>query len=523
MLFNSFEFIFLYVPFVFAGYLILARTHLLWSAAWLLLASYFFYGWWNPKYLILLVISIAVNYEIGIRILRRIANGSVAAAKKYLIAGIAFNLALLGYFKYASFVLQNFNHLFSHNSVIAVTLPLGISFFTFTQIAFLADAYRGRITKKPGRIHYSLFVTYFPHLIAGPILHHNEMIPQFERKATYLFRYENIAVGATIFFIGLFKKVILADGIAVHVDRIFDAATLNSKITLLEAWSGAVSYGLQLYFDFSGYSDMAIGVSRMFGISLPINFFSPYKSSSIIEFWQRWHMTLSRFLRDYLYIPLGGNQKGSTRRYANLFVTMLLGGLWHGAGWTFVVWGGLHGTYLIVNHSWRSLQKYIGRDLRRQRKGLLTNAAAALLTFIAVTFAWVFFRAKDMSAALVMISGMLGDNGTGLSESFLAEFGAVGGWLWAHGIGTTSAADNHLVSAATILWIGALMVLVWFAPNTQQIMSRYEPLLNGPDNVRLSSRIIWTPSIGAAVVICAIALVAIANLSTRSVFLYFQF
>ena len=519
MLFNSYEFIFLFVPIVAAGFFLLSRP--LWSAAWLVAASYFFYAWWNPKYVILLLISIWFNYEIGVLIAVRAHQRRMEAAKALLVVGVVVDLALLGYFKYAGFFVENFAALFDRHPTIAIVLPLGISFFTFTQIAYLVDAFHGKVTQY-NRIHYALFVTYFPHLIAGPILHHNEMISQFERKETYRFSYENLAVGLTIFFIGLFKKVILADGIAPHADLVFDAAAANAKLSFLEAWSGSICYALQLYFDFSGYCDMAIGLSRVFGIALPLNFNSPYKAVNIIEFWRRWHMTLSRFLRDYLYVPLGGSRKGPSRRYVNLMLTMLLGGLWHGAGWTFVVWGALHGAYLVVNHGWQALRRMMGQDPSRPLS-MPMRLTCVSGTFAAVTFAWAFFRAKDLPAALTMASGMLGYNGLGLSEDLLKDFGTAGTWLAANGFANLAAIDNHVIEAGTFWWLAALLFIVWAAPNTQQVMNSFEPAMESAKSSPRASWLVWRPTPFAAAAVCVIAVIALANLSKYSAFLYFQF
>ncbi|MBL8463808.1 MAG: MBOAT family protein, partial [Thauera sp.] len=355
MLFNSPEFIYLYLPIVLVGFFWLAATSHRIAAVWLAAASCFFYGWWNPVYLGLLGASIVFNYGMGIRLARESARPPGERRRAFLVFAVGANLLLLGYFKYFNFFADSARVVFDgHWHFDAIVLPLGISFFTFTQIAFLVDAWRGE-AREFNFVHYTLFVTYFPHLIAGPVLHHREMMPQFAQPSTYRLDWENIAVGLAIFGLGIFKKVVLADGIAPHANAVFQAAEAGQALSLLDAWGGALAYTFQLYFDFSGYSDMAIGLSRMFGVKLPLNFDSPYKAGSISEFWRRWHMTLSRFLRDYLYIALGGNRKGSLRRHANLFVTMVLGGLWHGAGWTFVVWGALHGFYLMVNHAWRWL------------------------------------------------------------------------------------------------------------------------------------------------------------------------
>jgi len=407
MLFNSYGFIFLFLPVVLLGFFQLARFNHAYAAGWLALSSLFFYGYWNPAYVGLLLGSIVCNYAFGLWIAKAIGKRDTGNGKRLLAVAIVANLALLGYYKYANFFLTSVNSAVGANwSLGDIILPLGISFFTFTQIAYLVDTYQGKV-KEYNFIHYVLFVTYFPHLIAGPVLHHKEMMPQFRHESTYRFNYENMAVGMTIFFIGLFKKVVIADGVADYVGPVFGAPAAGMQLTFVEAWAGALCYALQLYFDFSGYSDMAIGLSRMFGVTLPLNFHSPYKSVNIIEFWRRWHMTLSRFLRDYLYFPLGGNRKGKGRRYINLMATMLLGGLWHGAGWTYVIWGGLHGLYLIINHAWHALRRTLGQD-PEQPLSRPMHLLSALLTFLAVTIAWVFFRADTFGHATAIVQAMLG-------------------------------------------------------------------------------------------------------------------
>jgi len=350
MLFNSYQFIFLFLPITLLGFHLLGKEGYNRTAiAWLVGASLFFYGWWNPAYLALILFSIVFNYGVGVSL--GYAPNS-PKKKSVLFLGVASNLGLLGYYKYANFFIENINVITGAEIVLdQIILPLAISFFTFQQIAYLVDVYRDKV-KEHNFLHYCLFVTFFPQLIAGPIVHHKEMLPQFAQAITYRLRAKHLAVGFTIFVIGLFKKVVLADGIAVYATPVFEIAEFNVALTFFEAWGGALAYSFQLYFDFSGYSDMAIGIARMFGIRLPLNFNSPYKAISIIDFWRRWHLTLSRFFRDYVYIPLGGQRKGEIRRLVNLAITMLLGGLWHGAGWTFVFWGGLHGLFLVINHIW---------------------------------------------------------------------------------------------------------------------------------------------------------------------------
>ena len=405
MLFNSYGFIFIYLPIVLIGFFHLARISHAFAAGWLALASLFFYGYWNPAYLGLLSGSIICNYSFGLWIAKAGVKHDAARQKRLLIVAISANLLLLAYYKYANFFLGNLNTVAStHFSLGEIILPLGISFFTFTQIAFLVDTYQGKV-KEYNFIHYSLFVTYFPHLIAGPILHHKEMMPQFAHAGTYRINWEHIASGLLLFTLGLCKKTLWADALAPYANGVFDGVQHGAIPSIYEAWAGALAYTLQIYFDFSGYTDMALGVALLFNIHLPINFDSPYRATSIIEFWRRWHMTLSRFLRDYLYIPLGGNRKGTQRRYANLMATMLLGGLWHGAGWTFVCWGALHGIYLTANHLWR---EYFPEKPARWLPAWLSGLSGGALTFVAVVAAWVVFRANNIVQAGVMLKAMFG-------------------------------------------------------------------------------------------------------------------
>ena len=402
MLFNSYEFIFAFLPITFFIYFYLNSKRLTIAAkGFLVFASLFFYSWWDIVYLPLILSSILFNYLIGTTLSKSSENNKLGLNKTFskksiLVFGIVCNVALLGYFKYTNFFLENFNGIFESNIPLQhIILPLGISFFTFTQIAFLVDAYRNEV-KEYDLMRYMLFVTYFPHLLAGPILHHKEMMPQFANLKNSVINYRNIAVGLFIFSIGLFKKVIIADTFAVWANAGFDTAT---TLNLFEAWATSLSYTFQLYFDFSGYTDMAIGISLMFNIKLPINFNSPYKALNIQDFWRRWHMTLSRFLRDYIYIPLGGNKKSSFRTYTNLLATFVIGGFWHGAGWTFLFWGFLHGIALIIHRAWTNL-------------GFKMNIILAwFITFNFVNVAWVFFRAKEWEDAIKVLKGMAGMNG----------------------------------------------------------------------------------------------------------------
>jgi alginate O-acetyltransferase complex protein AlgI len=528
MLFNSYEFILLFLPVTFLVFFAIARLGREAAIAWLVVASLFFYGWWNPSYLILILLSMIVNFGFGEFISRAHENRRAARAKTSLALGVILNLGVLTYFKYAGFFFSNINALTGTSIDLGhIVLPLAISFFTFQQIAYLVDAYKG-ITQEYRFSHYALFVTFFPQLIAGPIVHHKEMLPQFMCRDTLRPKLDNVSIGLSIFFFGLFKKAVLADGVAPYGSSVFDAAAAGETLSFFEAWGGALAYTMQLYFDFSGYSDMAIGAARLFGIRLPLNFHSPSKATSIIEFWRRWHMTLSRFLRDYLYIPLGGSRHGKARRYFNLMVTMFLGGLWHGAGWTFVAWGVLHGFYLVVNHAWHRFRQIFGRaGAKSTRAGKLV---AWLMTFLAVVTGWVFFRATDFHSAIAILEGMAGINGVALPNAVIARLGDAGMWLQKAGVGVYLGGGSDFFF--TWIWIMALLAVVLMMPNTQQIMSSFEPALRvyQSDNKyqirfgeRLASRITWQPTAGWAVIIGIVAALGLLALTSISEFLYFQF
>ncbi len=520
MLFNSYPFIFFFLPltwliFFGAG----AVSHRL-AAGWLALASLFFYGWWNPKYVGLLLASVVFNYFFGAQIARFRASGRSRRAWVLLAVAVTANLALLAEYKYANFFVSAWDEMTGANWQLApILLPIGISFFTFTQIAFLVDTYRG-IVAEYKFVHYMLFVTYFPHLIAGPVLHHKEMMPQFSKPSTYRFRYKNLAIGLTMFVLGLSKKVLFADNLVAYVRPVFDGPA-GGIITVLDGWGAALAYGLELYFDFSAYSDMAIGLSLMFNVRLPANFNSPYKAVNIIDFWRRWHMTLSRFLRDYLYFPLGGNRRGPVRRYLNLLITMLLGGLWHGANWTFVIWGGLHGIYLMINHAWLALRKSLGVDTSHSTSAY--RSLTRIITFLAVTIAWVFFRSSNLSEALGILKGMVGLNGIVLPESWLPKLGGIGSWLAAHHV--QFASSLTFGGSREVMWIAALLIIAWCMPNTQQLLARYVPVLKGTEGegAKFPPRFAWRPGIVWALAIGAIGFVSLSSMSKPQVFLYFQF
>lgn len=526
MLFNSYVFIFAYLPVVLFGFYWVGKFSHHFASLWLVSASLFFYGWWNAHFVGLLLASTLFNYCAAYLISHRISQQSVKQAKLFLICTITANLLLLGYYKYANFFIDNLNHLAGTSLFIGeILLPLGISFFTFTQIAFLVDTYQGKV-KEFNFIHYTLFVTYFPHLIAGPVLHHNEMMPQFAKRNSCHLNWNNLAVGYTIFVLGLAKKVLIADSLAEFSSPIFNAIKAGGQPMFFESWVGALAYTLQLYFDFSAYSDMAIGLSLMFNVRLPMNFNSPYKASSIIEFWRRWHMTLSRFLRDYLYIPMGGSRHGKTRRYLNLMTTMLLGGLWHGAGWTFVIWGGLHGFYLIVNHAWRGLKNNFGW----KNGGVMATFAASMLTFLAVVTGWVFFRADSFASATTMLYGMAGMNGVSLPISLSGQLGKYFPPNSVVYFGILPLTKLSITKASATLIVG--LAIVWGLPNVQEMHRRYHSVYedlqseNKPyyvDHRWINHLFEWKPTKAYALITGILFTLAIFNLTRVREFLYFQF
>ena len=487
MLFNSYTFVLLFLPLTVLGYGLLAKRsarHL--GIGWLVTASLIYYGWWEPKYLALLLPSVLANYGVGILIEE---TASSTLRRVLLAIGVVGNLALLGYFKYFNFFVVTINTIARTDlRTASIVLPLGISFFTFQQVAYLVDVHSGK-AEEHSLLDYALFVCFFPQLIAGPIVHHSEILPQFSRRRDYRLNDRDFSVGVTMFTIGLFKKVVIADAMATFASPVFATAETGDSLTFWFAWQGALSYTLQLYFDFSGYSDMAIGAARLFGIKLPVNFNSPYKARNMIDFWRRWHMTLSRFLRDYLYIPLGGNRKGKPRRYLNLVITMGLGGLWHGAAWTFVFWGLLHGFYLCINHAYDALAK---------RLAVLSGECLPLrwfytgLTFLCVVVAWVFFRAKSFDGAIAVLSGM-----THFDAMTSASF-TIQAWRW----------------------IAVIAMIAFFAPNSQELLSQYEPALGVTPTEHWLT---WRPNKKWALVTAALAAYGILSISKTSEFIYYQF
>ena len=488
MLFNSYEFLFAYLPIVFLLFFSIGTKNHQSAAAFLGLASLFFYSWFSIQALPILIGSIVINYLFGLRI-------SLTKNKHWLALAIIFNLGLLSFFKYANFFIENINYLSRSTGTITaidIALPIGISFFTFTQIAFLVDCYQGKVKEK-NFIHYLLFVTYFPHLIAGPVLHHSQMMPQFAKKETYRLDYEKIALGILIFTIGLAKKILMANPLGEYADSFFNGIESGSSPSFGNAWLGSLAYTFQIYFDFSGYTDMAIGISLLFGIHLPINFNAPYQATNIIEFWRRWHISLSNFLRDYLYIPLGGNKKGLRQRYINLMITMILGGLWHGANWTFILWGLAHGLLLSWNHFWRSLAISQAFNIK------ICKPVFWILTFIVICFTWVLFRVEDVHHLQPVYAGLMGFNGfTNLKLS----------WAFAEHL-KASRLYELLALSFLIIWLGKPSHLL-----IESLRHWHQKTLWLPIAIKIN---------GIAVLVFIFMMYCINMVGNYNPFLYFQF
>lgn len=518
MLFNSYSFLFGFLPIALIGYQIAARWHRRAVVRWLVIISFVFYGWWRPEYLFLLCGSILFNYLSGALISRSIPNR--VSSKLLLGIAIAANIGALCYFKYLVPSLNGMASMWhSTRHWTDVLLPLGISFFTFTQIAYLVDLEQGAATQQDLE-SYALFVTFFPHLIAGPIIHHAEIMPQFQRERDFRLRMDDISVGLTWFIMGLFKKVVFADRFAADANDAFHSIPY---LHTGAAWMGALCYSLQLYFDFSGYSDMALGLARMFSIDFPLNFSSPYKAKNIIDFWQRWHITLTRYLTSYLYNPISmwinrrrvRQGKKISRKatatasgFAQIVViptvtTLFLAGIWHGAGKQFIVFGLLHGGYLCVNHAWRVFKP---ERWDRLASGFLhaqvLGVASLLLTYVAVLVAQIFFRADSVHAAASLIGGMLGQH---------------------HLVASQQIAFQTTRGLVLRLLLG--FFIVWFLPNTQQILERFKPSL-GVTAFDLKPSLVsfrWKPTPTWGLALGAVLFFTLVKMQVTSTFLYFQF
>ncbi len=526
MLFNSYLFLLIFLPVTLAVYYALGPLNVRLAALWLCLTSLVFYGWWNPQFVVLLAGSIAFNYIVSQLILHYAGRPRLQGLIVGL--GVGADLALLFHYKYFATLLNFLNDLgMTAASADDIILPLGISFFTFTQIGYLLDCKAG-VVKERSLLSYVLFVTFFPHLIAGPILHHKEMMPQFAQPENYRFRAENLSVGAMLFVIGLAKKVLLADGIAPYADAGFAAP---GELQFFGSWGASLCYALQLYFDFSGYSDMALGLAKMFGIRFPLNFNSPYKAGNIIEFWARWHMTLTRYITAYLYYPVAvAVNKWRTNRelpvgsaglqtlggfagsiaLPTLF-TMTLAGVWHGAGFQFVVFGLLHAMYLSVNHAWRIF--VVGRKPAAARNThAATRALCVLITFVAVLVAQAFFRANGVGDAMLLVQGMVGARGVEPLDLSAHVAGLAFGDAW------RVIAGHHM----QLIYAVVLLAIAWFAPNSHQILGRWSPALFKP-NEAPQPYLRWRPNLAWMAVMLVLLVFCLANLHKEARFLYFQF
>ena len=526
MLFNSYLFLLVFLPITLAVYYAVGPLNLRLAALWLCLTSIVFYGWWNPQFVVLLAGSIAFNYAVSQLILH--SEGRPRLQGLITGLGVGADLALLFHYKYFAALLGFLNDLgMSSATADSVILPLGISFFTFTQIGYLLDCKAG-VVKERSLLSYVLFVTFFPHLIAGPILHHKEMMPQFAQPENYRFKAENLSVGMMLFVIGLAKKVLLADGIAPYADAGFAAP---GELMFWGSWGASLCYALQLYFDFSGYSDMALGLAKMFGIRFPLNFNSPYKAGSIIEFWARWHMTLTRYLTAYLYypvamavskwrternLPVGTQGVATPGGFAGSIIlptvyTMGLTGIWHGAGFQFLVFGLLHAMYLSVNHAWRIF--VVGRKPAAARQmGPTKRAACVLLTFVAVLVAQAFFRANGVGDAMLLVQGMIGMRGIEALDLAARVDGLAWGDAWRMLLG------HHM----QLIYAVVLLGIAWFTPNAHQILGRYSPALFKPQEAA-TPWMRWRPTLGWLAVMLALLFFCLVNLHKETRFLYFQF
>ena len=522
MLFNSYQFLFVFLPIALIGYEIAGRWNRRAVVVWLGLASIGFYSYWNPAFVMVLLGSVALNYFAASLISRRIPNS--VDSKAWLWAAIALDLGSLGYFKYLfPFLNGAFSILGSHHAWHNMLLPLGISFFTFTQIAFLVDLQQG-IALQQDLSSYVLFVTFFPHLIAGPILHHKDIMPQFQQDRRYRLSLDDFSIGFTWFILGLSKKVLLADYFALSANPAF---ATGHYLGVLAAWRGVISYSLQLYFDFSGYSDMALGLARMFSIDFPLNFSSPYKARNIIDFWQRWHITLTQYITAYVYSPLQfrisaqRQEKGlKVSRKAQstpegffhmiampMATTMLIAGLWHGAGFQFLLYGLLHGIYLSINHAWRLFRhKRYPQQVMEQRSRVMHTAmhcGSVLLTFFAVIVAQIFFRANSTTDAFHMLASLFGFHNIGGSMAMPGE-------------------DKNMLQTAAVV-VG--LSIVWFMPNTQQILKNFKPSLQLTewDKRPVAPQFRWAPKLRWATAVGTLLLVCLIYMQDPSTFLYFQF
>lgn len=491
MLYNSFTFLCFFAV-VLLVYYCIAMPRGGKNPAWVLLAaSLYFYGQYSLPFLGLLLASIAVSFVICKQMLAHADNTS---CKKILLwTGVGLNILSLGYFKYYLFIAGNLQLIGINAPIYAIALPLGISFYTFQQIAYIVDTYKTNECNE-SFVDYLLFITYFPRLISGPIVRRQEVMPYFaapqKDTATY------IKVGLTLFILGMGKKLLIADSFAVWADLIFNAADAGKSLTTFEAWAGALAYTIQIYFDFSGYSDMAVGVSTMLGVPLPVNFASPYKSTSITDFWRRWHITLSKWLRDYVYISLGGNRCSPARRYVNALLTMLVGGIWHGASWNFILWGAMHGCLQAIHNMWHA---------KPERKELIPHSVAIGITFFCIVMTWIPFRATTWAGAMNVFAACFswsGTLGTRLSDPF-----------------------------SVVFWLAVGLLIVRFAPNTNEMLANtviFTPSKGYPATTPAVPAgnwafMYWRDNRLWAMVIGSIFALCVMRFFSNATYIYFQF
>ncbi|TFG45754.1 MAG: MBOAT family protein [Gemmatimonadales bacterium] len=542
MLFNSYEFLFAFLPVALAGFFLLGSVSRVWAIRWIIVASLIFYALWRPLNVLIIGPSIFINYALARSLQHLGQEGKVRSSRVVLMLGIAFNVAFLGYFKYANFLAGAVNDAFGVGLVLErIILPLGISFITFQKIAFLIDVQARRVTTFTVQ-DYCLFVLFFPQLIAGPIVHYREMMPQF-RLAPCKPDPEHLAVGLTLILFGLFKKVVLADGIAPLVSGIYDGAGAAGAVSLLPAWMAAIGFTLQIYFDFSGYTDMALGTARCMGIRFPPNFNSPLKASNIIDFWMRWHMTLTRFLTAYVYNPLAlsltrrrmaSGRPGFVGRSATMgaflsllvfptLVTMVVSGVWHGADYLFIAWGFVHGVYLTVNHGWRLVVRRLWPD--RGLYDRIMRPAGVVLTFVCVAAAMVLFRSPTVQSAVVLLKGLFGGFGVALPAPLYDRLGRLPEWV--QSAGPTEVLGAYYEFKPLFLWIVGLGAIVFACPNTLQLLAPYEPALGFRTGWRapgLGGReLVWRPTLIWVIVMSIVAFVVALHLGGKSEFLYWQF
>ena len=498
MFFNSFSFLFLFLPTTLFFFYYASSNRLNWAIPWLTGVSFLFYSFCGWASTVLLLGSVLMNYIMGV-FLKENSIKDKSKKKIILYFGIICNIGILIFFKYFGAINKIQPNSFTINLQTSFIIPIIFSFFTFQQIIYLVETWRGKFNETRF-LDYFLYITFFPQLLIGPIVRPSDFFPQLKDKKIFNLEASRFAVGLTIISFGLFKKVVLADGISRYANSAFDAVAQGATLTLVEAWSGVISFSLQVYFDFSGYSDIAVGLGYLFGFKLPINFESPYKASSLISFWRSWNITLSQFVRDYIYIPLGGKRHGFLRQSFNIFMVMLIGGIWHGTGATFILWGGAHGVCLTINHLWRGFRKSLGHSLKNEN--FFNTMISRLATFLTVIFLWVIFRSDTLNSALSIIQSLLG-----LHSAPDSEF-------------------NNIKINEDRLWF--FLFIAWFAPNTREIMSRYFSANNKSDKSQQSSELEshwyhWYPNQWWAALTAILFIMSLLGLTHSKEFIYFQF